>query len=270
MPKFDFKSIVTNTRRYNFHTHTQFCDGHNTIAEFCDAAEAMGFEHLGFSPHSPVPIDSPCNMAIEDVPRYIDIVRRMAEEHPSMHIYTSMEIDYLGDDWGPASPWFEALPLDYRIGSVHFIPDFEGKFVDIDGPQERFRRILAENFDGDLRTLVETFFNQSMTMVRTGGFELIGHYDKIAQNAALVLPELESLDWYRRRLDELTDLIIASGIAVEINTKAVNSHSRLFPNESQLQRLHKAGVTLVVNSDAHYCDRLDLCRESAFDLLTTA
>ena len=33
-----------------------------------------------------------------------------------------MEIDYLNDDWGPANDYFQSLPLDYRIGSVHFIP----------------------------------------------------------------------------------------------------------------------------------------------------
>lgn len=267
MPKFNFKSIVSSTDRYNFHTHTQFCDGHNSIAEFCEAAEAAGFLHLGFSPHSPIPLDSPCNMAVEDVPQYIETVRRMAGLHPSMHIYTSMEIDYLGDEWGPSSPWFEALPLDYRIGSVHFIPDPEGEFVDIDGPAERFRRILENNFSNDLRALVDTFFNQSATMVRTGGFDLIGHYDKIAQNASVIDPEIENRPWYVQRINDLTDLIIASGVAVEINTKAYNSHGRLFPNERHIRRLHDAGVTLVVNSDAHYTDRLNLCREKALALL---
>lgn len=49
-----------------------------------------------------------------------------------------MEIDYLNDDWGPANDYFQSLPLDYRIGSVHFIPTRGGDFVDIDGSPDRF------------------------------------------------------------------------------------------------------------------------------------
>ena len=69
-----------------------------------------------------------------------------------------MEIDYLNDDWGPANDYFQSLPLDYRIGSVHFIPTRGGDFVDIDGSPDRFVVNLRERFGGDLRYVVETFF----------------------------------------------------------------------------------------------------------------
>ncbi len=267
MAKFDFRKITTATRKYNFHTHTQFCDGHSTIDEFCKAAVSMGFEHLGFTPHSPVPLSTPCNMSIEDVTTYIAEVRRAAEQYPRLHLYTSMEIDYLGDDWGASSPWFEALPLDYTISSVHFIPDLDGKPVDIDGPVERFRRILAENFDGDFQTLVTTFFRQSSQMVRTGGFDLIGHFDKIVHNAAVVDPQLEEHPWFTRQLDALVDLIIVSRVAVEINTKYFDERNRSFPHQRLFRRLAEAGVTLVINSDAHRAALLNAGRDKAFAIL---
>lgn len=270
MSKFDFLKITSANRLYNLHTHTQFCDGRSSIEEFCDAAERLGFTHLGFSPHSPLPIDSPCNMDVEDVPAYIETVRRMRELHPSLHIYTSMEVDYLSDDWGPATTCLDTLPLDYRIGSVHFIPDLDGKFVDIDGSEERFRTTLETRFDGDLRTLVNTFFNQSAQMIRTGGFDMIGHFDKIAQNASSVDPEIENSPWYRKRLSDLTEMIIESGVAVELNTKIYNKNGRLFPNRNILNRLTDAGVTIVVNSDAHYADRLNAGRDEAFAILEAA
>ena len=59
----DFIDIANTTTNYNFHTHTQFCDGHANMEEFVTEAIAMGFQHLGFSPHSYIPIESPCNMA---------------------------------------------------------------------------------------------------------------------------------------------------------------------------------------------------------------
>jgi len=54
----NFKEITEKTDFYNFHTHTQFCDGRSTIREMVDAASDAGFQHLGFTPHSPLMVDS--------------------------------------------------------------------------------------------------------------------------------------------------------------------------------------------------------------------
>ena len=53
----DFKNIAATSKLYNFHSHTQFCDGHAEMPEFAAKAAEMGFSHYGFSPHSPVPIE---------------------------------------------------------------------------------------------------------------------------------------------------------------------------------------------------------------------
>ena len=55
----DFKNIAATSQLYNFHSHTQFCDGHAEMPEFAAKAAEMGFSHYGFSPHSPVPKESP-------------------------------------------------------------------------------------------------------------------------------------------------------------------------------------------------------------------
>ena len=34
----DFKKIIKNSRLYNFHSHTQFCDGHAPMEEFVEEA----------------------------------------------------------------------------------------------------------------------------------------------------------------------------------------------------------------------------------------
>lgn len=49
----DFKHITRETDLYNFHTHTQFCDGHAPMEEFVVEAITQGFSHLGFSPILP-------------------------------------------------------------------------------------------------------------------------------------------------------------------------------------------------------------------------
>ncbi|MEZ3599474.1 MAG: histidinol-phosphatase [Paramuribaculum sp.] len=267
---FDFKSIALGDSRYNFHSHTQFCDGRATMAEFAEAVSKAGFRHWGFSPHSPVPIDSPCNMAEYDVPIYLAEVCRLNSLYESSDIefYASMEIDYLGEHWGPANDYFQQLPLDYRIGSVHFVPAPDtGEPVDIDGRYESFLRKMHDYFHDDIHYVVNTFFDQSLAMVRAGGFDLIGHFDKIGHNASHFCPGIEDEPFYRRRLLELTDAIIASGVTVEINTKALAEHGRLFPSPSVWPILLKAGVPVVVNSDAHYPHLVNASRPEALAML---
>lgn len=267
--KIDFKSLTSSSELYNFHSHTQFCDGRAPMEAFAAEAVANGFSHYGFSPHSPICVDSPCNMSLSDVSLYLDEVARLKAKYAgsATKFYAAMEVDFLNDSQGPATEYFRQLPLDYIIGSVHFVPAQDGTYVDIDGRFESFRRKMATFFHGDIRYVVDTFFDQSLAMVRAGGFDIIGHYDKIRHNAAHFSPGIEDEAWFRSRLDELTDAIISSGVTVEINTKAYAEHNRFFPAPDQWKRLKEAGVTLLVNSDAHYPDRINASRAEALAML---
>ena len=141
---FDTNRITQETDLYNLHTHTQFCDGHAPMEEFVTEAIALGFTHLGFTPHSPISVESPVNMTREQVQEYFDEMERLRRIYGDrINLYTSMEVDYVGAGDGPVSDYFQQLPLDYRIGSVHFIPAINDPnlMVDIDGKFPGFRSI---------------------------------------------------------------------------------------------------------------------------------
>lgn len=263
--------IARDTTRYNFHSHTQWCDGRAPVAEMVNAAIEAGMEHWGFSPHSPVPIESSCNMSRESVAGYLAEVRRLQQLHAGrISLYASMEIDYLGDTWGPANEYFHTLPLDYRIGSVHFVESPRDGMIDIDGRPENFAVKMERHFDGDIRRVVEMFYEQSCRMVEAGGFDIIGHFDKIRFNAINCSPGIDREPWYSALVDNLIDLIISSGVTVEINTKAYSQSGVMFPEPGLLPRLVEAGVPVVVNSDAHYPDKVDAGRAAGLEMLETA
>lgn len=266
---FDFISLVGNSRLYNFHSHTQFCDGRATMAEFAEEAVKQNFTHYGFSPHSPLVIESSCNMSHEDVMAYLDEVERIKIGYGQAHtlFFASMEIDYLDHRHGPATAYYQELPLDYRIGSVHFIPSQDGEYIDIDGCYDNFRLKMAKYFREDIRYVVNTFFDQSLEMLSSGGFDIIGHYDKIGHNASHYKPGIEQEAWYLNRLDEFTDEIISSGVTVEINTKAWADHHRMFPSPMLWAKLLSAGVPVIVNSDAHWPHLINASRFEAFRML---
>ncbi|MDE6467765.1 MAG: histidinol-phosphatase [Muribaculaceae bacterium] len=265
----DFKSIIDTTRNYNFHSHTQFCDGRAPMYEMASSAVRHGMEHYGFSPHSPIPIASPCNMSRDDMAAYLAEADRIknAPELASCRFYTALEVDYLGPEWGPSNRYFKELPLDYLIGSVHFIPSQSGELVDIDGHFDSFSRRMKEFFRNDIEYVVETFYAQSTAMIEAGGFDILGHFDKVSQNASYYAPGIEDSEHYRQLVGKLVDLIVEKNLVVELNTKARVDLGRFFPSERYLSRLVRDGVTIVVNSDAHHPDRILASREEAFRLL---
>lgn len=264
----DILAAIGQSRKYTFHSHTQFCDGRASMEEFAVAACEAGFTHYGFSPHSPVPIASPCNMPAESVAPYLHEVDRIKNIYGDrVNFYAGMEIDYLGRDWNPSIEYFQQLPLDFRIGSVHFIPDFNGEYIDIDGSADRFRQNMSLHFRDDIRYVVEMFYSESAAMIEDGGFDILGHFDKISQNALAYLPGIEDKTWYQSLVNDLIRLICDKKPIVEINTKAKAAHGRIFPSERYLPRLVAAGVPVIVNSDAHVPSLIDASRQYAFDFL---
>lgn len=264
----DIREIIRDTDDYNFHSHTQFCDGRFTMDEMVEAAVAAGLRHWGFSPHSPLPFSgSPCNMTAGDVAAYLDEVERLrAKWGDSIKLYAGMEIDYISPDWGPAIGYFQDMRLDYRIGSVHFVPSREGP-VDVDGSAESFKVKMGRYFDNDIRYVVEAFYRQSMEMVEAGGFDIIGHFDKIGLNASAFSPGIENEAWYRRLHDELLGLILEKGVLIEVNTKAREKFNRFFPDEATIGQLCGLGVRPVVNSDAHFIDKVNSGRREALGII---
>ena len=59
-------------------------------------------------------------------------------------------------------------------------------------------------------------------------------------------------------------------MAVELNTKAYDRHGRFFPEAGLVSRLVDAGLTILVNSDAHYPELVTAGREEGFAVLHKA
>ena len=182
----DLRKIIKENKLYNFHSHTQFCDGKDEMSKFVEEAVIQGFSHYGFSPHSPLPIESPCNMSFDNVDAYLKIVDDLKEKFGNtINIYKSMEIDYIDNQWGPNNKYFNDLNLDYKIGSVHFIPTQEGEFVDIDGRFSNFKIKMDKYFDNDINYVVKTFYNETIKMIEEGNFDVISSFEIIAHNSSV-------------------------------------------------------------------------------------
>ena len=70
--------------------------------------------------------------------------------------------------------------MDYRIGSVHLLYNDKGEVVDVDVTADKFRKLVDEEFGGDLVRVVHLYYERLMRMVELGGFDVVGHADKNA------------------------------------------------------------------------------------------
>lgn len=241
----------------NLHSHTEFCDGRASMSEIAKAAYDAGFVIWGTSPHSPICCPSGANMKAEDVEAYLAESRRLKKEYEGrMRILTGMEVDYVSDEYGPHTAYFKEMPLDYRIGSVHFVRTQDGRPVDIDGPAERFLKYLESEYDGDLRYVTETYFEMELEMLDKGGFEIIGHLDKIGDNGSHAQANLEDPLWYADLVENVIAKAVEKNVIIEINTKKSDTGNRFFPSERWWPLLKKYNARLLLSTDAHYPDKV--------------
>jgi histidinol-phosphatase (PHP family) len=256
----------------NFHGHCTFCDGRSHPEDYVRSALSKHFRACGFSSHSPLPFETSWNMSKSNMPEYINEVDRLKATYSSeIEIYLGLEIDYLDESYNASIPYFQSLPLDYRIGSVHFLPWqlplTEDNMTGIDGAYDLFALAVDERYRGDIRLITKDFFRSTMQMVEAGGFDIVGHMDKIGMNGSLFPGFDRSADWFRKPFEACLDLIAEKGLIVEINTKNLARKQQTYPHVEAFQELLQRHIPIIVNSDCHNPDLVNDGRPEALAIL---
>ena len=221
----------------NYHSHCTFCDGRSIPEDFVRFAITHGFRAYGFSSHSPLPFETFWNMSKDDMPEYLQEIKRLKQKYSDqLEIYAGLEIDYLDETYNASIPYFQELPLDYRIGSIHFLPVSERlaeeNMVCIDGSFREYAHSVERHFEGDVRLLVKRFFDTT--------------------------------------IEACLDLVQEKELMVEVNTKNWTKKKELYPRVEYLSRMRKMNIPVMVNSDCHYPDLVNDGRKEVFELLKQA
>lgn len=250
----------------NYHSHCNYCDGKAPLEDFISSAIEKGFSSYGISSHAPLPFPTRWTMNKEDVPAYLAEADALKKKYASqIEFYIGLEIDYLNENSNPSISFFRELPLDYRIGSVHLLETADGTVVDTDTTKEKFKERLEKYFNGDLKSTILHYFRNLMRMIELGGFDIVGHADKISYNADYCEPGVLEKSWYNSIVKDYFSLIAESGLMVEINTKAYKSLGVFYPNKALFPLLKEFHIPVMVNSDAHFPE---LINDARFEALT--
>jgi len=252
----------------NYHSHCSFCDGRAPLEEFVKEAIRQGFYSYGVSSHAPLPFPTQWTMEWEQMEAYLDEFKNLRSKYADeIELYVGLEIDYLNEESNPSVARFTELPLDYRIGSVHLLYDAAGEVVDIDCSPAVFKERVDRHFNGDVLRVVRMYFDRLFRMVELGGFDILGHADKMHYNASCYHPGLLDEPWYEALMKDYFSLVASRGYLVEINTKAYDSLGTFYPNSRYWELMKEYQIKILVNSDAHYPERINAGRMEALRLL---
>ena len=252
------------TNLTNYHSHCLYCDGRANMENFVRFAISEGFTSYGISSHAPLPFSTAWTMEWDRMNDYLSEFSRLKEKYTGkIELAIGLEIDYLSEESHPALPCFQELPLDYRIGSVHMLYSPEGKVVDIDTSADIYRQLIDLHFKGDLDTVIRLYYQNLLRMLELGGFDIVGHADKMHYNAAFYRPGLLDESWYDTLVRDYFAAIARQGYIVEVNTKAFRDLGTFYPNERYFSFLKELGIRVQVNSDAHYPERINNGRTEA-------
>ena len=248
----------------NFHTHTQFCDGANSIEENVLAAKKCGLYALGFSSHAIRPFSDDWHVKIEQFDEYCTKVRKIAQQNENLLIRLGFEADFIPGITAPTFENYAKFNTDFLIGSVHFVYNGRGIF-EADDSQEAVAKGINEFYDGNAKNAVERYFEQEREMLKKGGFSIIGHADLIRKPNANERFFREDESWYKEQLRLTADEIKRAGVVAEINTGGI-ARKKLktpYPSREFLSMLFERGVPITITSDAHSANKIDFAFEDA-------
>ena len=232
----------------NFHTHTVFCDGKNTVDEVVNAALKKGFSAVGFSAHGFTDFDT--SDCLKDERSYIQAVQNAKERYKGQ-----IEI-YLGVEEDMYSPVNRSL-YDYIIGSSHYYK-VGGAYYAIDLGAEDFQKCV-ELFEGSAERLAEEYYRPFCEYILSRKPNIVGHFDLITKydevGESLFLRNEKYFEIAEKYLKEA----LKSECIFEVNTGAIARGYRTspYPHERLLRVLQQNGGKVILSSDCHSAEKLD-------------
>jgi histidinol-phosphatase (PHP family) len=106
-----------------------------------------------------------------------------------------------------------------------------------------------------------------MSMAELGGFDIVGHADKIAYNASFCQPNVSEQSWYKQAQRDLFAFISEKGYMMEVNTKAYHKLGVFYPDTTCFSLIKEMRIPVLVNSDSHYPELVNDGRTEALQAL---
>jgi histidinol-phosphatase (PHP family) len=244
--------------RFDYHTHSTYSDG-SFLWSMTHAAEAAGFEGVGFADHcnvSPDPkqedrkkamgfnLDATYELRREG----IDLVR----DRFDVRIFDAVEMDYEPDDETAIREFLDRAAFDYAIGSVHYL----------DGVNVHVQPYFEGKSEAERREMVDQYFDKLVALADSELFDIAAHPDLFERTPAL--RGLATREQYERAAEAFAD----SRTVPEINAgRALRDYGEFHPTPTFLDVLAEYDVEVTAGTDSHDPDDVAPRKEAIEDVL---
>ena len=243
---------------WNFHTHSTYCDGKDTLRELTEKAIELGFDSLGFSGHSYTEFDLGCCMTPDGTKAYVEEIGRLKKEYSDrIKLFCGLEYDMFSK--------VDTELFDYIIGSVHYFK-VGNEYLSFDMSPKVVLDAITKYFGGSFEAYAKAYFELEAGVVESTKCDIIGHFDLISKfNEALNFNET---DKYLYAAESALDALVKYGKPFEINTGAMARGKRSvpYPSENILKMIYKKGGSITINSDCHDKNYLNFYFDGAVNL----
>lgn len=236
------------TLKFDYHTHHTRCrHAEGQIEDYIKAGIDRGLDIIGISDHAPHfyseqdHLRPNITMKKSEFASYVDEVLRLKEKYKDkIDVLLGVESDYFPEHMTDYKRAFKKYPLDYIIGSVHFLGEssiFDKKVWETLTQREKIAR-------------QERYYTLIQQSAQIGMFHILGHIDcmKTGYQPFSELPQ--------PIVDETLRIIGESGVAIEVNTSGTHKGCGWYPTYEILERARHFGVDVTFGSDAHVPERV--------------
>ena len=259
---------------YNYHTHTNFCDGRDSLEEMTAAAIRQNLKTIGFSGHSYTAYDESYCMSHENTLKYKQEIKRLQEKYKGkIEILCGIEQDFGSDE--PTEDY------EYVIGSVHCIFEkatlkskdmFHGydrnHFFYVDWSIDKIIDAVNNHFSGDPYAFCERYYEMVTLLPEVTHCNIIGHFDLVTKFNEKTPWFDESNPRYIHAYEKALSLLLRKNVIFEINTGAMARGFRTepYPSSEILKEIKKGNGSIMINSDSHSVNTETYGFDHALDL----
>lgn len=245
---------------FNYHTHTNFCEGKCPPELFVKAAIQKNFISLGFSSRVPAVLPHPTSMYAEEWGHYLRKINTLRNTYEDkISIYTGAEIDYTIRQRPERLSLLDTT--DYTIGSVRYVDYFKDDTPwAIDGHHLTFLRGLKEIYRYDIKRVISHYYALYREMIKTIQPTIVAHLDIIKVQNWDQQFYREDEKWYYYEVMATLETIKEFGSILEVNTRGLYKRRTLdlFPSQWILELVRDMEIPITLSCEAHHPDELKL------------
>ena len=218
----------------DYHTHSIYSDGKNTYEEILNQAIHKGLKQVGFSDHWCIYFPK-WSVQKKDTKSLIDDITEIKNRNDlPLDVKFGLEVDYIENREQEIKDSIHMFPVDYIIGSVHYVGDWNFDTRD-HGYESK-----------DIDRFYQEYFRLIQKAAKSGLFDIMGHVDVVKKFSYFPNYDLRPL------YEETARVFSESDIVIELNTSGLDRPCKEFyPSDEFLHYCYLYQVPITLGSDAH-------------------